>query len=79
MTTMQAFIHIPTQAEALLATALLFIRFALFVPTLRAVQKSPLHQTINLAVSAVNIVLLAVRMGLSWSKKCEAGREAITQ
>ena len=77
MSTSQSLMHIPTQVQAPLATALLLTSFVLFVLSRRAVQKSPLHQTLDLAVSAPNIVLLAVYMGLSWSKKCEAGREVI--
>jgi hypothetical protein len=77
MITSQSVMQIPTQVQPLLATALLLASFALFVLSRRAVQKSELHQTLDLAVSAPNIVLLAVHMGLSWSKKCEAGREVI--
>ncbi|CAG8244074.1 unnamed protein product, partial [Penicillium salamii] len=69
--------HIPTQVQAPLATALLLASFALFLLSRRAVQKSRLHQTLDLAVSAPNIVLLAVHMGLSWSKTCETGREVM--
>ncbi|CAG8239267.1 unnamed protein product [Penicillium salamii] len=69
--------HISTQVEAPLATALFLASFALFVLSRRAVQKSRLHQTLDLAVSAPNIVLLAVHMGLSWSKTCETGREVM--
>ncbi|KAK9847339.1 hypothetical protein MYU51_019541 [Penicillium brevicompactum] len=69
--------HISTQVEAPLATALLLASFALFVLSRRAVQKSRLHQTLDLAVSAPNLVLLAVHMGLSWSKTCENGREVM--
>lgn len=69
--------HISAQVEAPLATALLLASFALFVLSRRAVQKSRLHQTLDLAVSAPNLVLLAVHMGLSWSKTCETGREVM--
>jgi type III secretory pathway component EscT len=77
MTTSQSVMHIPTQVQAPLATVLLLASFALLVLSRRAVQKSRLHQTLDLAVSAPNIVLLAAHMGLSWSKMCETGREVI--
>ncbi|CAG7985681.1 unnamed protein product [Penicillium salamii] len=69
--------HISTQVEASLATALLLASFVLFVLSRRAVQKSRLHRKLDLAVSAPNLVLLAVHMGLSWSKTCETGREVM--
>ncbi|CRL27552.1 unnamed protein product [Penicillium camemberti] len=69
--------QIPTTLHALLATALLLASFFLFVWSRRAVQKTSLHQKLDLAVFAPKIVLLAVHMGLSWSRKCETGREVI--
>lgn len=69
--------QIPTTLHALLATALLLASFSLLVWSRRAVQKTSLHQKLDLAVFAPKIVLLAVHMGLSWSRKYETEREVI--
>jgi hypothetical protein len=69
--------QIPTTVHALLATALLLASFVLLVLSRRAVQKTSLHQRLDLAVSAPKIILLAVYMGLSWTKKCQTGREVV--
>ena len=69
--------QIPTTVHALLTTGLLLASFVLLVLSRRAVQKTSLHLRLDLAVSTPKIILLAVHIGLSWTKKIQTGREVV--